>query len=1219
MGSGAPLLNDYKQDFFWKRFPQTLLGGQKLRLGYDAPAYVYINQLLLFVFPWVISGVFTAVVELTTLDVSVGYYSVGGIVAAFVLIAQSISFVVRRRGATVTRLDIQNILAEDDEVDFESCCGVETVEFVLPGKKYVANIVLHALLSGVMCGYGFWYLTPVTLNSLYNTNTAATVLLYIFGWLTVCTAQFSLTAAPPPEPATFRAQDVYEITPLMRPFYVCVFLTFDLVARFYITFSGVNQVLHVVFIFLPLFWVLGLLPPLDALFPWLAEQVLVLALGGSPAAGDIRLLLMLLLSCTTVVITYFLPSSLAMVITAACCGYLLSLDLGTLGRQILLKCRSSSNPCRPDQKPQEETNAVINTGFGWGWTWRELMLHLLMLGVTAAVATVCNFFSQPVNTAVRDALGYTLIALLVVLKVLQSVQSVYVCFGLVRNPLFPGSAQRLGIFKKRKHILGYVGYFYRILSTAVTPLLMVAYTALYITPTGMTVNTFILAVAVCRALRVVWQRMTSALLELVVVFIVTIALPTDAWWNSLGLGLQLMLVGASRDRFFQLCNKLYFALTILITSWTEKKQRRKDTVPIIVLNCVFFPVVLAMVVAAALLSAPLLPLFTYPLFLFGFPRPMRSWPGPVGSSANVCPDTMYYRQVAAAFSKALGRAFSSGSLGGPEPGSHYLVRYQDRSMWVQVLERGHGFCTVSIKGLELQETSCHTVEAARVDDVFELAFERNGHSACGVNPHVFNTLLPRDAQLVNTYSDARNVLTGIIDSHDSLQQLTSDFAKTLVWVFLHHNAKKDYTSDKEAVPKRDAVGVERDAHSRTALVHAVDEELSEGYRSQPASRRQSFSGSLPDWSDDDSDIFEMETLGDRNKNKVRLSAGLVDKKQPMKPSAATPSLPGTIDDDDSLLKELDGIGLPATDTKQQQKSLGFPQPATQAYKPPVNLSGSIKFTSPYSSALSLPLKWRDIPIDPARLDRHMDKFPKDWYRHVLSLLDLSVNGKTSREVCEEMCADDVLTGIYARLVVACYAVVNVLGLSGGSNAASMGASHVYKVYTEDIPWSPDLDWLNEDPELFHLVVRAYRYAVKLMYDQGSLGPVDGEDELVEYLQEYDRDWYIGCEKDTRWEQAVLQGKPNLFSLGYDPTQGAYTGRVLTQQEVVTHIGQLSGEAVRGQWASLSLELLYFTNDDEERYSIQAHPILLRNLTVQAADPPLGYPVYSSLPTGVPIL
>lgn len=83
-------------------------------------------------------------------------------------------------------------------------------------------------------------------------------------------------------------------------------------------------------------------------------------------------------------------------------------------------------------------------------------------------------------------------------------------------------------------------------------------------------------------------------------------------------------------------------------------------------------------------------------------------------------------------------------------------------------------------------------------------------------------------------------------------------------------------------------------------------------------------------------------------------------------------------------------------------------------------------------------------------------------------------------------------------------------------------------------------------------------------------------------------------------------------------QGTYTSRVLTRQAIQTPIGHLNGEAVRGQWASLALELLYFTNDDEERYSIQAHPVLLRNLTIQAADPPLGYPVYSSGLLSVPI-
>lgn len=84
-------------------------------------------------------------------------------------------------------------------------------------------------------------------------------------------------------------------------------------------------------------------------------------------------------------------------------------------------------------------------------------------------------------------------------------------------------------------------------------------------------------------------------------------------------------------------------------------------------------------------------------------------------------------------------------------------------------------------------------------------------------------------------------------------------------------------------------------------------------------------------------------------------------------------------------------------------------------------------------------------------------------------------------------------------------------------------------------------------------------------------------------------------------------------------QGTYTSRVLTKQEIMAPIGRLNGECVRGQWASLALELLYFTNDDEERYSIQAHPTLLRNLTIQAADPPLGYPVYSSGAVSVPLV
>lgn len=76
-------------------------------------------------------------------------------------------------------------------------------------------------------------------------------------------------------------------------------------------------------------------------------------------------------------------------------------------------------------------------------------------------------------------------------------------------------------------------------------------------------------------------------------------------------------------------------------------------------------------------------------------------------------------------------------------------------------------------------------------------------------------------------------------------------------------------------------------------------------------------------------------------------------------------------------------------------------------------------------------------------------------------------------------------------------------------------------------------------------------------------------------------------------------------------QNVYTAHVLSLQDEVVHIGSLNRAALEGLWADLALELVYLTNDDDERYSIQAHTHLLRNLSIQAAEPPMGYSVYAS--------
>jgi len=53
------------------------------------------------------------------------------------------------------------------------------------------------------------------------------------------------------------------------------------------------------------------------------------------------------------------------------------------------------------------------------------------------------------------------------------------------------------------------------------------------------------------------------------------------------------------------------------------------------------------------------------------------------------------------------------------------------------------------------------------------------------------------------------------------------------------------------------------------------------------------------------------------------------------------------------------------------------------------------------------------------------------------------------------------------------------------------------------------------------------------------------------------------------------------------------------------------EVVRGIWGNLNMELLFYTNANDERFSIQAEKDILRNLLVQLAEIPLGYPVFAS--------
>lgn len=1228
------MLNDYKLEFFWKRFPQTLLGGPKLKLGYEAPFYVYLNQVLVYLAPFVLGGLFTIFAEFQIItDAYVNSYIYGSLIIVFVLSTQLFSWFVRRRSSSLAKFQ-KNLLAQDDEVDFVSCCGFETVEFIFPGKKFIVNVLIHGLISGILCGLMFLYLLPSTLNGLYS-NTGVTVIVFILGWWVVCIAQYSLTSAPPTELAIFRALDSLEIAPLMRPFYVFLFGITGVLARIYSELVSVDKALHILFPFLPLLWILGILPPLDAVFSWLAEQALVLVLGGSPLATDLRLLVMFIISSLVVVMTTFISNSTTNLIIAACFGFILSVDIFGFAMQVQGKLSSMKTKDPVSQ-----------------WKLKEVIIFVAMLLLTAVIAGVSSHFSSAASFQIFESFGFVFLVLLVLLKVLGDVQGVSIFFGLFRNPLYPASIDSSGEFKKRKKTLKYVGLVRQTLLFYVSPLLQVAFLSMFLIPEQSNISSFALAIGTTRALRQVWQNTFHSLLELSVVCLSATAFGSDmaAWWVSAGLGLQLMLVGACRNRLQQLLDKVAFMMTLTVTSWKLPKQRHKSTVPILVVSAILLPVIIAILSTSTVLAAPLLPLFCLPLFLIGFPRPLRSWPSAASTAAASCPDSVYYAQLMPQVVSALTVTMAMGTMGNPDPGDHYLVRFQDRLIWAHVLESGYKFCTLVLKGLELQETSCHTVEATRVDDVFQDIFVHEGKwPLVSLSEHVTNVLRPCDSLILNTYSDAKNVLTGVIDQPENLRRNSENFFKTLVWALVNHCKEHEFGSNEQhvpvSIPKQETIIAVDDDSPVFKQKEAVFDQLlsqdeielqnlpktSQQEQQQPAkvvtaNRRRS--GSLPSLSDS---VWSQESL------KLDESFTSLGKRKHSHSFSGVPIPDEGVEDLEGSLN-LGGfpvvdVGRPKASTFQGTSGnlskqvnpvlsdLNYNAHNNEVFKSNVNSGAShsvkqVAFTSEHAHKLDLPSHWKfSIPLDRHHLDSLSSKFPDFWLRHVIKCQNF---GKDSETVAQSIINDPTLIGFLKQLTCACYGLVEVLGFPGSSVVAA-GPGHVYKVYSGDIPWSMNLDWLEKDAELKSLVLKAYRYAFKLTYDEAVLGEVSGEDELVEYLTEYDRDWYLGSETDPDWQISIMANKPFLFSLGRDKGKGTYTSRVLTKQEIIAPVGRLNGECVRGQWASLALELLYFTNDDEERYSIQAHPTLLRNLTIQAADPPLGYPVYSSGAVSAPLV
>ena len=278
---------------------------------------------------------------------------------------------------------------------------------------------------------------------------------------------------------------------------------------------------------------------------------------------------------------------------------------------------------------------------------------------------------------------------------------------------------------------------------------------------------------IVRAVRKAWQSPAGALTEAAVATWVGETIVSEGCslglsatgWCALGPCEQWLIVGRVLGIAADVVCKLHFLVTLAVTSWTDARQRARLASTYLALLVVGAPFVLVIVVAAATLSAPLLPVLGVPLFVIGFPRPKRHWPSIQGSQAASL-DAAYYKHLMPSAIRGLVAAIFGGEVGSDVRGGEiFLLRRDSLLVMVQVLERGCGWVQLLCKGLELQETSCHHVEAGTVEEIMDSGLGDCTLSSAAPalpwwNPWTMNTLEPLTKIPATVYSLADTQLTG---------------------------------------------------------------------------------------------------------------------------------------------------------------------------------------------------------------------------------------------------------------------------------------------------------------------------------------------------------------------------------------------------------------------------------------------------------------------------
>jgi hypothetical protein len=822
-GGVAPVMSEEKAQFAFRQVLSTLTGGLLFVPGMTYRAHLVQFAVWLLPAVWGVAAAVELQEEPAWLRLAIGGF--GG--AFFVTAVDVFRWCVSRAASTkeIACAGRNNWFVDYDEVDYSNLLSVETMQALLPPRRTRLHSLVAPIFSFAFIGTAAAVLDPSSVEEDFGPGVDKTVLASIIFacFLAVAVAQYAVTVRAPVEVSAYRHRDPRSLDAFLadhsRPFLVVLLFAPMLLASLGAidSLGGTGAGLRLATAALPVCWVLGLVPQLDTATLWLLDQCEVHLFGGTPLVGPMRLVAGLaasVMGSVAVVVSAKATDSLVLETTAAI-AVVVCLAAATV-LTLLPPWPLLSSECHGQRWQRglvlASLQSVVGGGCGAGL--------LVVLGAEAVGGSM-RAERESVVWAIRFVAEQ--VAGLLCLLAFRGPYMNWLRAALGKKPLCVGSARSAMTKTQSRWSMEGVELF-----ALLARILLVAHLACFgavaLIVTSVDVHRFFQAVLLLRAFRValvdtpraVGDAWLTGIVD--VVLVVAVESKEESSFLRWSLGLRLLVISLARQRIAAVFARAGFVFYLSWAAHRIPKLWHRATPRLLVTNLVLCPFLLLVVCVSALLESPLLALFTLPCFVVGYPRPRYGHPEVSfdGTTNIKGMEGLFYSILAPSLLEGLRPIWRSRSID-PRPGSILLCRSHERLLcMVRVLSAGFGWVQVELRGLELQEpTSCHNVEAGRVDDAFALAFDPSSEGSARLphtrvaersdsnelseppllvavsTPAPLHVLTPVCTVSARTYEQTRISMTGILDNQETLRQLHKLFLKTLFWVMAKHCASRN--------------------------------------------------------------------------------------------------------------------------------------------------------------------------------------------------------------------------------------------------------------------------------------------------------------------------------------------------------------------------------------------------------------------------------------------